>query len=182
MLIHISQKIICMNVGDSRAILSLSEILRDEVKLLSIDHKPNLKKENERIKKMGGFVQKCIYEDGIMDGPFRVWENKDLIKPGLAISRSIGDEDATKIGVICEPDFCYKSIKRDMNFIVIASDGIWEFLDNKKVCEIVKNYYKNNNNENIENHVAEELVKQSRKIWDERGLEIDDITAIVIYL
>ena len=50
-----------MNIGDSRAILSVSEILREEVKLLSTDHKPYLKKEKERINKMGGHIQKCIY-------------------------------------------------------------------------------------------------------------------------
>ena len=178
MIIQISQKIICMNIGDSRAILSVSEILREEVKLLSTDHKPYLKKEKERINKMGGHIQKCIYEDGAEDGPFRVWETEELIKPGLAISRSIGDEDASKIGVISEPEFCYKSIKKEMNFIIIASDGIWEFMKNLTVCEIIKNFYNNGNAK----EAAEELVKQSRKIWDDRGLEIDDITAIVIFL
>ena len=44
MVIQIYKKIICMNIGDSRAIISMSEILRDDIKNLSIDHKPNLKK------------------------------------------------------------------------------------------------------------------------------------------
>ena len=176
--IQIYKKIICMNIGDSRAILHISELLRDEIKSLSIDHKPNLKKEQERIKKYGGFVEQCVYEDGIVDGPFRVWDSTELIGPGLAISRSVGDFDASKLGVIAEPDFCLVSIKKEMNFIVVASDGIWEFLKNKNVCNIVKKFSDNGSAK----EASEELVKKSREIWDEKGKEVDDITAIVIFL
>ena len=69
-------------------------------------------------------------------------------------------------------------MKKDMNFIVIASDGIWEFLDNKKVGEIVKNFYLNG----TAKEAAEEIVKKSREIWEENGKEVDDITAIIIFL
>ena len=178
MVIQIYKKIICMNIGDSRAIISISEIIRDEIKNLSIDHKPNLKKEQERIKKYGGFVEQCIYEDGVADGPFRVWDSPELIKPGLAISRSVGDFDASKLGVIAEPEFCLKSVKKEMNFIVVASDGIWEFLENKNVANIVKKFYENGNAK----EASDELVKKSREIWDKQGKEVDDITAVVIFL
>lgn len=178
MVIQIYKKLICVNVGDSRAILSVSEILRDEIHKLSEDHKPNLKKEQERIKKCGGYVEKYIFEDGVKDdGPYRVWNGPSLQYPGLAISRSIGDTDANSIGVISTPDCILKTLKKEMNFIVIASDGIWEFLDNKKVCDIVKNFHSNGNPKDA----CEELVKKSREIWEERGKEIDDITAIVIF-
>ena len=178
MVIQIYKKIICMNIGDSRAIISMSEILRDDIKNLSIDHKPNLKKEQERIKKYGGFVEQCVYEDGVADGPFRVWDSPELIKPGLAISRSVGDFDASKVGVIAEPEFCLKSIKKEMNFIVIASDGIWEFLENKNVGNIVKKFFENGSAK----EASDELVKKSREIWDKKGKEVDDITAVVIFL
>ena len=178
MVIQIYKKIICMNVGDSRAIISMSEMFRDEIKNLSIDHKPNLKKELERIKKCGGFVERCIYEDGKADGPFRVWNSPNLESPGLAIARSIGDLDAASLGVISEPEFCQKSIKKEMNFIVIASDGVWEYLENKNVCHIVKSFFSNGKAK----EASEELVKKSREIWDQKGKEVDDITAIVIFL
>ena len=178
MVIQIYKKIICMNVGDSRAIISMSEMFRDEIKNLSIDHKPNLKKELERIKKCGGFVERCIYEDGKADGPFRVWNSPNLESPGLAIARSIGDLDAASLGVISEPEFCQKSIKKEMNFIVIASDGVWEYLENKNVCHIVKGFFSNG----TAKEASEELVKKSREIWDKKGKEVDDITAIVIFL
>ena len=175
--ILIYTKIICVNVGDSRAILSISEIFRNDIRPLSMDHKPSLKKEQERIKKCGGYVEKCVYEDGIIDEIYRVWDSPSLEYPGLAISRSIGDIDATKLGVISDPDFCIKTLKKEMNFIVIASDGIWEFLDNKEVCNLIKNFYLNG----TAKIAAEELVKKSRNIWDERGKEIDDITVVIIF-
>ena len=50
-------------------------------------------------------------------------------------------------------------MKKDMNFIVIASDGIWEFLDNKKVGEIVKNFYLNG----TAKEAAEEIVKKNQE-------------------
>ena len=178
MVIQIYKKIICMNIGDSRAIISVSELLREEIKNLSIAHKPNLKKEKERIIKCGGCVERCIYEDGVEDGPYRVWAGPNLQSPGLAISRSIGDLDASKLGVIAEPEFCLKYLKKEINFIIIASDGIWEFMKNKDVCDFVKNFYMNENYKDA----AEELVKKSREIWDEKGKEVDDITAIVIFL
>ena len=178
MVIQIYKKIICMNIGDSRAIVYISELLRGEIKNLSVDHKPNLKKEQERIKKYGGFVEQYVYEDGIVEGPFRVWDSPELIGPGLAISRSVGDFDASKLGVIAEPEFCLKSIKKEMNFIVIASDGIWEFLDNKNVCNIVKKFCDNG----TAKEASEELVRKSREIWDKQGKEVDDITAVVIFL
>lgn len=68
---------------------------------LSKDHKPNDKEERARIEKCGGKVEKCI-EKGIKIGPYRVWKKGESY-PGLAMSRSIGDLVASKIGVICIP-------------------------------------------------------------------------------
>ena len=96
----------------------------------------------------------------------------------MAISRSVGDFDASKVGVIAEPEFCLKSIKKEMNFIVIASDGIWEFLENKNVGNIVKKFFENGSAK----EASDELVKKSREIWDKKGKEVDDITAVVIFL
>jgi len=68
---------------------------------LSKDHKPNSEEEKARIEKSGGKVEKCI-EKGVRFGPYRVWKNGESY-PGLAMSRSIGDLVASKIGVICTP-------------------------------------------------------------------------------
>jgi serine/threonine protein phosphatase PrpC len=64
--------------------------------------------------------------------------------PGLAMSRSIGDVTAKKVGVISDPEIIEYTITGDCKFVVIATDGVWEFLTNKKVCEVVYPYYLNN--------------------------------------
>lgn len=74
-------------------------------------------------------------------GPERVWlMNED--SPGLAMSRSLGDNQAHLIGVIPEPGIhnffiiIFLEIEKyeltpDDKFIVVASDGVWEFLENE---------------------------------------------------
>ena len=176
MLIQVSQKLICANVGDSRAIL-ISEMIKEDIINLSNDHKPNFKKELERIKKYGGVVEKCLYEDGVFDGPYRVWNSSKQEYPGLAISRSIGDTKATKLGVLAVPEFNLKTIKSNMKYIVIASDGIWEYLTNKNVTEIIKQFY----NLDDAKGAIEELIKKANEKWAQEGESADDITVIIIF-
>lgn len=68
---------------------------------ISKDHKPNNEQEKARIEKNGGRVEKYI-DKGMKIGPYRVWKKGETY-PGLAMSRSIGDLVASKIGVICIP-------------------------------------------------------------------------------
>ena len=53
--------------------------------------------------------------------------------PGLAMSRSIGDKAGREIGVISEPEIFEMLIQEEDKFIIIASDGVWEFLTNAEV-------------------------------------------------
>ena len=57
------------------------------------------------------------------------------------MSRSIGDRVASSVGVIPEPEFFELELNKDDKFIVIASDGIWEFIDNNKCVAIVSKYW-----------------------------------------
>lgn len=77
----------CVNIGDSRVILgkeSGNKVVPEE---LTIDHKPDLPHEKERILATGGRVFAVAYDDGI-DGPARVWLG-DVDIPGLAMSRYV---------------------------------------------------------------------------------------------
>lgn len=57
--------------------------------------------------------------------------------PGLAVSRSMGDRRAKEIGVVATPDVqCYSPqsvCPGDSWLMVLASDGVWDMLDNTKV-------------------------------------------------
>ena len=163
-----NNKIICANCGDSRAIL----ISENENKIipLSRDHKPELPEEKKRIIESGGRVDK-IY--GM--GPFRVWF-KDAEYPGLAMSRSIGDGYAHKVGVIDEPEiFEFDVGVVKPRAIILASDGVFEFVKNEEIKNIVAKYFYNMDGEAC----AKEIVEHSRKIWENSGYAIDDITCVV---
>ena len=123
--------------------------------------------EKKRIIECGGRVDK-IY--GM--GPFRIWF-KNAEYPGLAMSRSIGDEYAHKVGVMDEPEI----IEYDIDVvkpraIVLASDGVFEFMKNEEIKNIVVKYYYSMDSQIC----AKEIVEQSRKIWEDSGYAIDDIT------
>jgi serine/threonine protein phosphatase PrpC len=127
--IILSEKILTScNVGDSRCIMGtldqkgLNEWKRrseteehpqfDETErkmywrciALSKDHKPNAEAEKARILKAGGRVS-AIYDpiSGAQIGPHRVWL-KDIDIPGLAMSRSLGDDIVRPVGVIGDPE------------------------------------------------------------------------------
>ena len=51
---------------------------------------------------MGGRVDSFRDQEQNPIGPLRVWlKNEDI--PGLAMTRSFGDEVASRVGVTCEP-------------------------------------------------------------------------------
>ena len=49
------------------------------------------------------------------------------------MARSFGDLVAASVGVSPEPEVLDFELEPDDKFIVIASDGVWEFLSNEKV-------------------------------------------------
>ena len=61
------------------------------------------------------------------------------------MSRSIGDSVAASVGVISEPDILEYDLTSQDKFIVIASDGVFEFLSNEDIVKIVVPYWKTEN-------------------------------------
>ena len=171
MVFQVGERIICANVGDSRAIM----VKGDKVIPLSFDQKPDDPEESKRIKEYGGEISQ-YEEDGEKSGPFRVWQ-KGEVYPGIAMSRSIGDFIASKLGVIPEPKFLEEKIDKDTKFIVVASDGIWEFLDNNTVKNMVMPFYEKND----PNGACKELIKKSTEFWNQEDVVVDDITVVVVF-
>jgi serine/threonine protein phosphatase PrpC len=171
--------ITCANVGDSRAILGSLKPGESswQSTALSTDHKPDDPGEQERIKAKKGRVMAYKGHQGEPMGPARVWlKNKDL--PGLAMSRSFGDKIASSVGVIAEPTITKTDLTRNDKIIVIASDGVWEFLSNDQVIEIVSIHYENDDPK----AAVEDLIHCATDRWKEKEDVIDDITAVVIFL
>ncbi|KAI5057993.1 hypothetical protein GOP47_0028008 [Adiantum capillus-veneris] len=93
------------------------------VKRLSADHRPDRPDEKVRIEASGGFVT-----DGSVP----------RVNGQLAVSRSIGDIDFRKYGVISEPEVSgWHKVSENDKFLIVASDGLFETLSAEEVCDVL---------------------------------------------
>ena len=185
LVIQLEEHIICANTGDSRAIAVYDEnyednLVNSEIYPLSYDCKPELPNEKKRIYECGGVVEKAYYSDDDSDDeeyiPYRVWaKGKDY--PGLAMSRSIGDTIAKEVGVIANPQIIEYTIDYFSKYLLMCSDGIWEFINNEEAMKIANKYYLRNDPVGICN----ELSEKSIKIWEKNEGVVDDITVLVVF-
>ena len=172
LVVQVENSLFCANAGDSRAILYCKN---GDIINLSHDHKPENPGEKERIIANGGRVEK-FYEDGEYVGPYRVWYRTEGY-PGLAMSRSLGDFVSKKVGCIYTPDIIEHTIDKNSLFLIIASDGIWEFLSNQDVCKMIKPYYMLKDTESASRVIIQEAAKQ----WKKECSSQDDISCIVVF-
>ena len=174
--IYTPEKLIVPNIGDSRAVLAREDKETGEYMPieLSRDHKPTEKDEAMRILENDGRIQP-FFEDGEFVGPERVWVKEDEV-PGLAMTRSFGDRVAATVGVISKPEIKEFSYSENDRFMLIASDGVWEFLSNQEVMDMIKKFYL----ENRLNECCEFIYEESKKRWLQEEEVIDDITMILV--
>ena len=173
-----TDKIMCVNLGDSRAALFKYDNGLYYSKNLSRDHKPSEPDEKKRIINNNGRVKKCYDEDlKKYLGPDRIWvKNKE--EPGLAMTRSLGDKIAHSVGVSEEPEFKNFNYDGTEKFLIIASDGIWEYLHGDDCIKVIRPFYEENKDSE---EAALALVKEAFKKWKRKEVAIDDITAIVVF-
>jgi len=175
--IYTPKKLIIANLGDSRCVLGTKNKNEWKYINLSRDHKPDIKEEADRIKKKGGRIRPMIDEDGNFVGPMRVYM-KDKDMPGLAMTRSFGDNFASIAGTICEPEVKEHILVPEDKFIVLASDGLFEFISSEEVGNIVKGYYEKDDIVGC----CEYLYKESYRKWlCEEEDTVDDITIILVF-
>ncbi|XP_060211269.1 probable protein phosphatase 2C 72 [Lycium barbarum] len=125
--------LIIANLGDSRAVLGRkSEEGVIEAVQLTTDLKPSLPYEAERIRNCDGRVLALQEEPHIK----RVWLPHEDV-PGLAMSRAFGDFMLKNYGIISKPDVSYHHISPHDQFLVLATDGVWDVLSNDQVVSIV---------------------------------------------
>jgi len=171
--LKIRQTLYIGNVGDSRAVLCTKTKGILTVQPLSEDQKPDSPGEKQRILAAGGRVKPIDGPPGEDCGPFRVWL-ADLEVPGLAMSRSIGDEVSQSVGVICTPVIRRHDVASEDLFVILASDGVWEFISNEEACYIVWRHRSNLSD------AADELIAESKKRWRAAEDVVDDITCVIL--
>mmetsp|Transcript_103822 Transcript_103822/g.224069 ORF Transcript_103822/g.224069 Transcript_103822/m.224069 type:complete len:448 (+) Transcript_103822:3-1346(+) len=164
------------NCGDSRAVMARK--VPDSTALtavdLSRDHKPDDPLEMERIHNWGGFVSPAP-EPGLSA---RVWLDEKFTMIGLAMARSIGDYAVKSVGVVPTPEISKYEFQADDAFVIMASDGVWEFISSQEAVDIVQA------NIGMGAHYAcQELIQTAAVRWqEEEGDYRDDITAIIVTL
>ncbi|CAI9784780.1 unnamed protein product [Fraxinus pennsylvanica] len=121
-------QLVVANAGDSRCVISRS----GQAYNLSIDHKPDLEVERERILEAGGFIRA-----GRVNG-------------SLNLARAIGDTEfkqnkflpAEKQIVTANPDVNIVELCDDDEFIVLACDGIWDCMTSQQLVDFIQEQLK----------------------------------------
>ncbi|XP_047058848.1 probable protein phosphatase 2C 7 [Lolium rigidum] len=116
--IFVGNHLYVANVGDSRAVISKA----GKAIALSDDHKPDRSDERERIENAGGVVT--------FSGTWRVGGV-------LAMSRAFGDR-LLKQFVVAEPEIQEQEIDDELEFLILASDGLWDVVPNEHAVAFVK--------------------------------------------
>ena len=170
--------LVCCSVGDSRCIIvyDKGDKLNQGIIPLSTDHKPDLPGELERIRLYGGEVDhlKDLYGNKI--GPSRVFKIGSEY-PGLAMSRSLGDLLAKQVGVISSPQIIEYDVNFSTKYLIICSDGVWEFSSNEKVRDVANAFYIKNDI----NGLCTNLVKYAMSLWEQIEVIRDDITVVSVF-
>ena len=131
-----------INLGDSRATICNEYNIGMS---LSLDHKPHLLCEKNRITNMGGTIEFSSGDDPRING--------------MSVSRSFGDLDNKYISQ--EPDIYDYNLNHD-KFIILACDGIWDVLQNQEVVDFILEKY-------------DELKKGSKQLTELKGRSENNI-------
>ncbi|GAX76229.1 hypothetical protein CEUSTIGMA_g3673.t1 [Chlamydomonas eustigma] len=111
-----TKKIWVANCGDSRAIMCRA----GRCLQLTDDHKPEREDEAARVEKAGGQV---------------LYWNGHRVMGVLAMSRAIGDHGLRPY-VISDPEISVVNRAEDDDFMILASDGLWDVMENKEAINL----------------------------------------------
>ncbi|MGB8367062.1 MAG: PP2C family protein-serine/threonine phosphatase, partial [Candidatus Babeliales bacterium] len=148
-----TKKITIAHAGDSRALL----IRNGREMHATQDHKPNTPEEKQRIEQAKGQVYYW--------GCWRV--------NGLAVSRSIGDRNHKKVGVIATPD-TYEIDTQKGDIVVLACDGVFDVMSNQEVVNFVnKKFDQQENPTSIARALVSEAYNKNSR---------DNISALIVQI
>ncbi|KAI3830918.1 hypothetical protein MKW92_046936 [Papaver armeniacum] len=172
-LVKQGEDLIIGNVGDSRAILGTRD--QDDSLIavqLTVDLKPNLPREAERIKQCRGRVFALQDEPEVS----RIWlPNND--SPGLAMARAFGDFCLKDFGLISVPEVFYRRLTEKDEFLVLATDGVWDVLTNQEVVDIVASAP-------TQSAASHALVETAVRAWRSKypTSKVDDCAVVCLFL
>ena len=206
------------NVGDSTVVLAVDSTFKDEETVdrastsslcevrgqvravaLTDDHKPESRKEMQRIEKIGGKVLKS--SKGVMRvawlrkracntfsrlNPTRSYD----VVPFLSVARSLGDlwsytDEHDDYFVSPVPDVCeYKlDIHRD-RFMILASDGLWNVMSHQDVVDFVHEFRQEELKKKPlvrSSKVAHALIEEALQRWNKKCWSADNISVMIVF-
>ncbi|TVU50942.1 hypothetical protein EJB05_02340, partial [Eragrostis curvula] len=127
----VGDRIVVANCGDSRTVLCRRPAGSPPVPL-SDDHKPDRPDERARIRSVGGQVLYDRYRT-------------PRVRALLAMSRALGDR-LLRPAVICEPEITVTTRTMVDEFLIVASDGLWDVMSNKNACAAARGCLEDGNN------------------------------------
>lgn len=161
------------HIGDSGALLACWNKSASRVVSGTQDHKPEIPAERQRLETAGSEVRQ-VDED-----TYRIYKPGTGF-PGLTMSRAFGDTSCK--GVLQVPDYSvYEMQSAEELYIIIASDGVWEFLSYSTLAEYTAKKLRLKG----PFEVARFVVQSSRSQWNSAygGDDYcDDITTLVVQL
>ena len=178
------------NCGDSRAVLGRRNPNGSvTAHALTQDHKPDKPEERKRILACGGHLgcrQVLVNQPGrgpisMPVGPCRVWYQNKGETLGLAMSRSLGDTIVHRSGVSAEPETLEHIVDEYDEFMIIATDGVWDVIDNNQAVQMVQNFSSKSSKWNPID-ASNTICKFARSRWEKLSPMVDDITCIVVKL
>ncbi|CAA6664114.1 unnamed protein product [Spirodela intermedia] len=168
-LIKQGQDLVIGNVGDSRAILGTRDEENTLVAVqLTVDLKPDLPREAERIRQCRGRVFALRDEPEVP----RVWL-PNINSPGLAMARAFGDFCLKDFGLISVPEVSFRRLTDRDEFIVLATDGV-----SKKNCvDIIASAPSRSSS-------ARTLVEAAARAWRSKypTSKMDDCAVVCLFL
>ena len=162
-----NKKLYFANAGDSRVVMCKNGKAFEK----SQDHKPELDSEKTRIYKADG------------------WISDGRVKGNLNLTRGFGDleyKQNKKLSpedqmITANPDIQIEYYTKDVDFVIIGCDGIWDCLTNQEACDFVSKRLKEDPNQKI-SKIIEEMLDSivATDLYNETGVGCDNMTCVVI--
>jgi len=157
------KSLLISNAGDTKAVLGTGSATTAggalDAKCVTEDHLPGMPAEKTRIVAAGGQVRAT---DDVQLGELggqRVWKG-DTNKPGLPLSRCLGDALAKECGVVSTPSVKEITLSPADRCLVLASGGVWKVFSAQEVIDIVAQ-------ETDAASAAEAVLAEASKRWEE---------------
>ncbi len=178
-----SSLVICANIGDSKAVLCRGGKPID----LSVDHRPSSsskcgRSEIKRINDAGGWISqsrvcgilavtRAFGDYEFKGGRFELLDELKQTDDKIALNATLETPP-----VICEPHCCTMQRSHMDEFIILATDGLWDTMNGAQAVTFVRGMMKLNPDQSMQ-EVADALVERAIRCRTQ-----DNVACVVVKL